>query len=263
MPKPTSFLCHHDRSPNLIMQEKQGVSNLKGLHFQAWRKMSRNEDLCSKETPDQVSSAQLCLSETLGKQTCSNKNCANSNSTNNKHSATGNLPLWPGQGERQSQVNSGFECALKCSSMMANSTLNRLWQNYINFYKSLKYPSLSLPFQLSVSEPQTPLPKSLSLPTFLKDCDNVSKHSGRGCYVPGTIFTYRHVTHIDCQACEQNPSWDHATHSQQDLKRLELKHLPRITQPPRAEGGEKMQFARAYCNIIVSYSENKMPAFKK
>lgn len=147
--------------------------------------------------------------------------------------------------------------------MIAKSTLNRLWQNYINFYKSLKYPSLSLPFQLSVSEPQTPLPKSLSLPTFLKDCDNVSKHSGSACYVPGTIFTYRHVTHIDCQACEQNPSWDHATHSQQDLKRLELKHLPRITQPPRAEGGEKMQSARAYCNIIVSYSENKMPAFKK
>lgn len=62
------------------MQEKHGVSNLKGLHFQAWRKMSRNEDLCSKETPDQVSSAQLCLSETLGKQTCLNRNCANSNS---------------------------------------------------------------------------------------------------------------------------------------------------------------------------------------
>ena len=106
-----------------------------------------------------------------------------------------------------------------------------------------------------VSEPQTPLPQSLSLPTFLKECDNTSKHSGSACYVPGTIFAYRHVTHIDCQACEQNPSWDHATHSQQDLKDLELKHLPRITQSPGAEGGEKMQYAKAYS--ILSFHTQK------
>lgn len=55
----------------------------------------------------------------------------------------------------------------------------------ISATKSLKYPSLSLPFQLSVLS-QIPLPKSLSLPTFMKECDDASKHSGvpAMCQVP-------------------------------------------------------------------------------
>lgn len=157
------------------MQEKQGVSNLKGLHFQARRKMSRNEDLCSKETPDQVSSAQLCLSETLDKHTCSNRNCTNSFPQTTNIWQQGTCLFDQAKGKDKArwtvalnvlwdvQVGSLSLLQIDCDKTVSTST--KAWSilHFLSHSNCL------------ISEPQTPLPQSLSLPTFLKECDNASK----------------------------------------------------------------------------------------